>query len=87
MKEFTAAINSEGQVTIPFEVLQHLNAKTGNQIIFVIDAEGEVYLHVPRHPDIQSLRGAAGKLKTPLPWQQMRAIAQGEAMHSLDQEP
>jgi AbrB family looped-hinge helix DNA binding protein len=76
MGEIISTITSKGQVTIPSEVRKHLGITTNDKIAFVIDSEGEVKLRVPRYPDIQSLRGAAGTLKTPLSWQQMQEIAQ-----------
>lgn len=76
MREIISTITSKGQVTIPGEVRKHLGLKTNDKIAFVIDSEGEVRIRVPRYPDIQSLRGAAGSLEKPLSWQQMREIAQ-----------
>jgi AbrB family looped-hinge helix DNA binding protein len=75
MKEIIATVTSKGQVTIPAEVRKRLGIKTNDKIAFAIDTEGNVSLRVPRYPDIASLRGAAGSLSKPLPWQQMREIA------------
>lgn len=75
MKEIISTITSKGQVTIPAEIRKYLGVATNEQIAFVIDDEGTVRLRVPRYPTIASLRGAAGSLKKPLPWKEMRRIA------------
>ncbi len=75
MKEIISTITSKGQVTIPAEIRKYLGVATNEQIAFVIDDEGTVRLRVPRYPTIASLRGAAGRLKKPLPWKEMRRIA------------
>ncbi len=75
MKEIVSTITSKGQVTIPAEVREYLGIKTHDKIAFVLDEEGIVRLRVPRYPNIASLRGAAGRLKEPLSWQQMQQIA------------
>ena len=69
MKEIIATITSKGQVTIPAEVRNYLGLRTNDRVAFVIDAEGQVKLKVPRYPKIASLRGAAGKLSKSLSWQ------------------
>jgi AbrB family looped-hinge helix DNA binding protein len=75
MKEFLATITDEGRVTIPAEIRAYLGIAPGEQIAFVIDDEGAVHLRNPRYPTIASLRGAAGSLKKPLSWEEMRQIA------------
>ena len=75
MKEIISTITSKGQVTIPAEVRNYLGLKTNDKVAFVIDAEGQVQLRVPRYPTVASLRGAAGSLSKPLSWQEMRKIA------------
>lgn len=75
MKEIISTITSKGQVTIPAEVRNYLGIKTNDKIAFVIDSEGVVRIRVPRYPNIASLRGAAGRLKKPLSWQEMQEIA------------
>jgi AbrB family looped-hinge helix DNA binding protein len=75
MKEIVSTITSKGQVTIPAEVRRHLGLKTKDKLSFIIEEEGGVRLKVPHYPDVASLRGAAGSLRKPLPWEEMRAIA------------
>ncbi len=75
MKEIISSINSKGQVTIPAEVRKYLGIATNDKIAFVIDDQGAVRLRVPRYPTIASLKGAAGRLKHPLSWQEMQQIA------------
>ena len=75
MKEILSTVTSKGQVTIPVEIRQYLGIDTSDKIAFVIDDDGSVRIKIPRYPTISSLRGAAGSLKRPLSWQQMRQVA------------
>lgn len=75
IKEIISTITSKGQVTIPVEVRKHLGLKTRDKVVFVVEEEGTVRLSSPRYPDLASLRGAAGSLKKPLSWQEVREIA------------
>jgi AbrB family looped-hinge helix DNA binding protein len=75
MKEIISTITSKGQVTIPAEVRKYLGLETNDKIAFVIDDKGSVRLRVPRYPTVASLRGAAGSLKEPLPWEEVQKIA------------
>lgn len=75
MKEILSTVTSKGQVTIPVEIRQYLGIDTSDKIAFVIEDDGSVRIKIPRYPTITSLRGAAGSLKRPLSWQQMRQVA------------
>lgn len=87
MKEIVSTITSKGQVTIPVEVRRHLGVGTSEKITFVIGDAGEVQLKAPRYSTIESLRGAAGALKQPVPWKEMREIAREDALAAkLDAE-
>jgi len=57
------------------EVRKYLGLATNDKIAFVIDDEGVVRIRVPRYPTIASLRGAAGRLKKTLSWQEIQRIA------------
>jgi antitoxin PrlF len=81
-KEILSTITSKGQVTIPAEVRKHLDLKAGDKVVFVLEDEGEVRLAVPQYPDIESLRGAAGSLKTPLSWEETLQIARQDHLAS-----
>ncbi len=63
------------QIIIAKEVGEHLSIKRGNKVTFVLEGKGMVTLKVPKYSTITSLRGAAGRLPTPLPWEEMRTIA------------
>ena len=82
MKEILSTLTSKGQVTIPVEVRRLLGLKTKDKIAFVIEDEGSVRLAVPRYPNIASLRGAAGSMKKPLSWPQMRQIAREDHLQA-----
>ncbi len=87
MKEFLSTITSKGQVTIPAEVRRHLGVHTHDKITFVIETEGTVRLVAPRYADVASLRGAAGTLKKPLPFEEMRDIAYEERLKAKYERP
>lgn len=78
MKEIVSTITSKGQVTIPAEVRRHLRVAKKDKILFVLRPDGGVELKVPRYPNVQSLVGAAGSLKEPLEWHEMRDLAREE---------
>ena len=80
MREVVSTITSKGQVTIPAEIRRHLDLRTSDKISFVIEEDGTVRLKAPRYPDIASVAGAAGSLKKPLSWHEMRAIAEEDRL-------
>ncbi len=77
-KAIDSTITSKGQVTIPAEVRRLLGVKQGDKLTFVVGTTGEINLKATRYPTIASLRGAAGTLKSPLSWKEMRSIARDE---------
>jgi antitoxin PrlF len=80
MKEVLSTISSKGQVTIPAEIRKHLGVGTRDKIAFVLEQDGEVKLKAPTYRSVASLRGAAGSLGRPLPWEEMREIAREESL-------
>ena len=78
MKEIWGTITSKGQVTIPAEVRRQMKLDKGDHIIFVLRPDGGIELKRPRYPNIASLAGAAGKLKEPRTWHEMRDLARQE---------
>lgn len=85
MKEIVSTITSKGQVTIPAEVRRRLGVGSRDKIVFAIDERGEVQIRASRYPTIASLRGAAGSLKQPLPWAELRRIAQEDRTEARSQ--
>lgn len=75
MKELLTVVTRKGQVTIPSELRKALKLKQGDRVAFVLEPEGVVRLTTPRYPTIASLRGAAGALKKPLSWEEVKTIA------------
>lgn len=87
MKEILATVTARGQVTAPAEVRRLLGTKTGDKLAFVIDEnERRVTLAVPHYPDVASLRGAAGSLPEPVPWEQMREIAREDRTEAVTEQ-
>lgn len=68
-------ISSKGQVTLPVEVRNHLGVGKNDKVAFVIRSTGEVSVLSAQYPTITSLKGAAGTLKQPLSWKDVKRIA------------
>lgn len=75
MKEFISSVSPKGQITVPAEVRKVLRIKPKDKVLIILEDEGTVRLAAARYPDLASLRGAAGSLKKPLSWQEIRNIA------------
>ena len=75
-----STLTSKGQTTIPVEVRRHLRLKPGDKVEFVIDEQGNVHLRPVRYPTVASLSGAAGKLRSPVPEQDLIRIAREETL-------
>ena len=80
MKEILSTITSKGQITIPAEVRRHLGVAKRDRIAFLLEPDGTVRISAPRYPDVASLRGAAGSLKRPMTWQEIRDIARDDRL-------
>ena len=46
-----------------------------DQLAFVIEDDGTIKVRAPTYPTVASLAGAAGSLKHPVSWEEMRQIA------------
>lgn len=56
----TATVTSKGQVTLPKKVREALRVKAGDQVDFVLEAEGEVRVRAAR-TDVRDLKGLLHK--------------------------
>lgn len=74
-KQRVSTLSSKGQITLPVEIRKHLGVDTGDKVAFVTEPDGKVAVTPARYPDIASLSGAAGSLRKPLSWKEMREIA------------
>lgn len=79
-KETVSTVSTKGQVTLPVEVRRHLGIEPNDKVAFVIEPTGEVKVTSPQYPTIQSLRGAAGSLKQPVSWKEMRRLAREDRL-------
>ena len=75
MNEIVTEVSREGEVVVQGEVREHLGLGAHGQVAFVITDEGTVQLHPPLAEVIEALRGAAGSLDRPLPWERIEEIA------------
>ncbi|HEU5317541.1 MAG TPA: type II toxin-antitoxin system PrlF family antitoxin [Chloroflexota bacterium] len=87
MAELIATVTSKGQVTVPAPVRRHLGLRASDKIAFVIKPDGTVLVRAPRYPTLQSLRGAAGRLKRPLTWRRMREIGREDSALGSGERP
>lgn len=62
MASKTAAVTSKGQVTIPAEVRDYLEVKTGDRLLFVRDADR---IYIERLPGRATSREVFGTLSRP----------------------
>ena len=68
-----SSISSKGQATIPKDVREHLKLKPGDQIEFVIQADGSVRLE-PATVALRSLKGClSAYVKKPVTLEAMKA--------------
>ena len=74
-KEFISTISSKGQVTLPVLVRRYLGVETNDKVAFIIEPAEGVKLTQARFPDIHSLKGAAGILKQPMKWKEVKKVA------------
>lgn len=74
-KEFVSTISSKGQVTLPVLVRRYLRVNANDKVAFVIEPTEGVKLTPARYPDIYSLKGAAGVLKQPMTWKEVKKAA------------
>jgi antitoxin PrlF len=59
----TATVTSKGQVTIPVEIREQLEIKSGDQLVFGIGLDGQLRVRV-RRPRVGSGRGIIPGKKT-----------------------
>lgn len=74
-KEFVSTISSKGQVTLPVLVRRYLRVNANDKVAFIIEPEEGVKLTQAKYPDIHSLKGAAGILKQPMKWEEVKKVA------------
>lgn len=82
MRQVTATVTGEGQMTIPAQVRRSLGLDAAGQVVFVMDDNGEIRLEPAAPVDpaglIESLRGAAGSLDRPRSWEEIERIVDEE---------
>ncbi len=83
MRKIASTLSSKGQITIPVEVRKYLGIKQGDKLSFVIEDEGVVRVVVPRYRKVGDLIGAAGSLKKPMSWEEMRDIAREDHVKEI----
>lgn len=80
MRRYESTLTSNGQVTLPPDVREHLGLTDGDRVSFVIKGSGEVILQVPKYSTLDSLAGVAGKLDRSLDFEEMLEIARDDAL-------
>lgn len=80
VREIVSTLTSKGQITVPAEVRRHLGVGVRDKVVFLIDDDGSVRVRPAKYSTVASLAGAAGKLKSPLSWDEMRDIAREDRL-------
>lgn len=80
MREVVSTVTSKGQITIPVEIRKRLHLDKGDKLSFVITATGSIELRAPTYSTVASLIGAAGSLKQPMEWEDMRDLAREDRL-------
>ena len=83
MKEIIVTMTNKGRVTIPAEIRRRFGIGAGAKLIFVIEDDDRIELRVPTYATVASLQGAAGSLKQPLSWEEMRALAREDQANAV----
>ena len=79
MSRVYSTITTEGQMTVPAEVLAHLGVGCGDEIIWEMQPDGSVQVRRQPYPTLASLAGSAGTLPRPMSWAEMIEIAHEDA--------
>jgi len=66
----TATITTKGQITIPKDIRDSMNLKTGDRVNFFMDDNGRVFI-MPATRDITSLKGIIQKPAKPVSLEDM----------------
>lgn len=77
-REIVSTLTSKGQLTVPVEIRRHLGLKTGSKLAFVVEEDGTVRVKPATYPTIESLRGIAGCMKTPMSWEEVEDVVEEE---------
>ena len=78
MREIVATITSKGRITLPAAIRRHLGVQIRDKVALLIEDDGSVRVPLLVYPTIESLRGAAGSLASPLSWDEVIEIARSD---------
>jgi len=74
-----STVTAEGQVVVPERVRRQLGVGANDAIEWRIEDDGTVRVTGHRQPTLESVRGAAGSLRSPLPWDRVLQIAREDS--------
>lgn len=86
MHEFVVTVTSEGRLTLPVDVRQHLGISGADRVVFCIDDKGVVTVRPNQPLDVDSLTGAAGSLNRSMGFHELLDIAREDALHEPKKE-
>ncbi len=81
-KETISTVSVKGQVTLPVQIRRHLHIGPNDKVAFTIRPTGDVAVTSLAYPTVQSLRGAAGSLKEPLAWKEVKKRAHEDRLQT-----
>ncbi|HLZ72889.1 MAG TPA: AbrB/MazE/SpoVT family DNA-binding domain-containing protein [Dehalococcoidia bacterium] len=79
MRSAISTITDDGMVALPPEVQRQLGVGANDPVEWLIDDDGSVRVIRSNGPTLESVRGAAGSLSKPLPWDEVLKIAREDA--------
>jgi AbrB family looped-hinge helix DNA binding protein len=77
-REIVSTLTSKGQITIPIEIRRQLGLETGSKLAFMVEEDGTVRVKPATYPTIESLRGIAGCMRTPMSWEEVEDVVEEE---------
>lgn len=79
MPREVSTITAEGRVLVPERIQQLLGVGVNDEIEWRIDEDGSIRVSGRAQSTLESVRGAAGSLRSPLPWDRVLQIAREDA--------
>lgn len=83
-QSFSSSVSPKGQITLPASVRKELGIKPKDRVLIELDEEG--FVRVRPMSGLLRYAGAAGRLKKPLTWKQIREIAREDHVQKVARE-
>jgi AbrB family looped-hinge helix DNA binding protein len=84
VKEYAVTLSSKGQLTLPADVRRDLRLGAGDRLRLVVRDDGGLELGKLPYRTIDDVAGAAGSLREPRSWHELRDLAREERVDAFD---